>query len=97
MTKRTCKTYDAKFKAKVAIDAISTSKELIELSVAHNVPKTTIIEWKEKLLNEASELFIPAHEKDRKVKQLNEKIKELHNLIGEITIENNFFKKKLQK
>ena len=57
MTKRTCKTYDAKFKAKVAIEAISTSKELIELSVAHNVPKTTIIEWKEKLLNEASELF----------------------------------------
>ena len=39
MTKRTCKTYDAKFKAKVAIEAISTSKELIELSVAHNVPK----------------------------------------------------------
>jgi transposase len=97
MTKRACKTYDAKFKAKVAIEAISSSKDLIEISAAHNVPKTTIIEWKERLLNEASELFISAHEKDKKVKQLTEKIKELHNLIGEITIENNFFKKKLQK
>jgi transposase len=97
MTKRTCKTYDAKFKARIALEAISSSKELVELSAAHNVPKSTIAEWKERLLNEASELFIPSHEKDKKVKQLNEKIKELHNLIGEITIENNFFKKKLQK
>ena len=93
MTKRTCKTYDAKFKAKVALESIRASKELIELSAAHNVPKTTIVEWKERLLNEASELFIPAHEKDKKVKQLTEKIKELYNLIGEITIENNFLKK----
>lgn len=97
MTKRTCKTYDAKFKAKIALEAISSSKDLIEISAAHNVPKSTIIEWKDRLLNEASALFIPAHEKDKKVKQLNERIKELHNLIGEITIENNFFKKKLQK
>ena len=97
MTKRTYKTYDAKFTAKVAVESIRASKELMELSAAHNVPKTTIVEWKERLLNEASELFIPAHEKDKKVKQLTEKIKELYNLIGEITIENNFLKKKLQK
>ena len=63
MPKRTSKTYDAKFKAKVALEAIITSRELIELSAEHNVPKTTIAEWKERLLNEASELFIPAHEK----------------------------------
>jgi hypothetical protein len=27
------------------------------------MPKSTILEWKEKLLNEAQELFIPAYEK----------------------------------
>ncbi len=95
--KRTCKTYDPKFKAKVAIETIIGKKELIEISSEYNISKTTICEWRDKLMSEATEIFIPPHEKEKQIKQLKENIDELHKIIGEVTIENIFLKKKLQK
>lgn len=95
--KRVCKTYDAKLKAEVALEAISGKRDLIEISTEHNISKTTICEWRDKLLNEAEEVFIPLHEKDKQVKQLKENIEDLHKIIGEVTIENSFLKKKLQR
>lgn len=56
------------------------------------MPKSTILEWKDKLINEAQTLLIPAHEKDKQVKKLNETISELHKMIGEMPIENTFLK-----
>ncbi len=97
MTKRICKSYDARLKAKVALEAVSGKKELIEISTAHNISKTTICEWRDKLISEASDLFIPAHEKDRQIKQLKADIEDLQKIIGEVTIENSFLKKKLQR
>lgn len=96
MTKRVCKTYEARLKAKVALEAYLGKKELIEISTEHHISKTTICEWRDKLINEATEIFIPTHEKDKQVKQLKETIENLHKIIGEVTIENNFLKKKLQ-
>ena len=95
--KRTCKIYDAKLKAKVALEAVAGRKELIEISTEHNVSKTTICEWRDKLVSEAEEVFIPLYEKDKQVKQLKEIIEDLHKIIGEVTIENSFLKKKLQR
>lgn len=93
MTKITCKTYDAKLKAKIALELIAEKKSIIEIAAEYNMPKSTILEWKEKLLNEAQELFIPAYEKEKQVKKLKDTVSGLHKLIGEITIENNFLKK----
>lgn len=95
--KRVCKTYEAKLKAKVALEAVIGQKELIEISTDYNIPKSTIIEWRDKLLNEATEVFIPAYEKDKQRKQLKESIDDLQRIIGEVTIENSFLKKKLQR
>ena len=94
---RTCKTYDAKLKAKVAIELLQSKKDVIEIAAAHNLPKSTILEWKEKLLNDAQELFVAQHEKDKQVRKLKETITDLHKVIGEITIENSFLKKKLSR
>ena len=33
----------------------------MEIATEYNMPKSTILEWKEKLLNEAQKLFIPAY------------------------------------
>ena len=95
--KRVCKTYEAKLKAKVALEAVIGQKELIEISTDYNIPKSTIIEWRDKLLNEATEVFIPAYEKDKQRKQLKESIDDLQRIISEVTIENSFLKKKLQR
>lgn len=91
--KRTCKTYDSQLKAKVALEAIEGKKELIEISAEHNISKTTICKWRDKLVNEAADVFIPIHEKDKQVKQLKENIENLQKIIGEVTIENSFLKK----
>lgn len=92
--KRICKTHDPKLKAKVALALLKKEREVIEIASEYNLAKSTILEWKEKLEREASEIFMPQNEKDKEVKKLKETISDLQKLIGEITIENNFFKKK---
>jgi|688.fasta_scaffold2064367_2 transposase len=96
MVKKT-KQYDAKLKAKIAIDALKADKTVLELCTQHNIPKANLHDWKNKLIASAEEIFIPEYEKNRVAKQLKQEIEGLHKLIGEITIENNYLKKKLLK
>jgi len=91
------KYYDSKMKAEVAISALDQSQSLLEIGSKYNIAKTTVIEWRDKLIAEASELFIPAHEKARKTKALQQEIESLQRIVGEITVENNFLKKKLMR
>ena len=46
MTKRTCKIYNAKLKAKIALELIAEKKSIIEIAAEYNMPKSTILEWK---------------------------------------------------
>lgn len=94
---RTCKSYDSKLKAKIAIELLQGKIELIEIAAKYNIPKSTIVEWRDKLLQEAEQLFIAPHEKDKQVRKLQSNITDLHKVIGEITIENSFLKKKLSR
>ena len=41
MTKRTCKIYDAKLKAKIALELIAEKKSIIEIAAEYNMPKST--------------------------------------------------------
>ena len=95
MNKSHKKSYDSKFKAKIALELLQGRQELIEIATKYNVPKSTITEWRDKLLQEAEQLFIPLHEKDKEVKKLKNNIETLQTIIGQITIENTFLKKKL--
>jgi len=95
--KKVNRSYDSRFKAVVAISALSNEKSLVELCSEHNVPKSNVIEWRDKLISEASELFIPAHEKDKKMRLLKQEIESLHKVVGEVSVENSFLKKKLMR
>ena len=95
--KRSAKKYDAQLKAKLALELVSEKKSILEICTEHKIPKTTLIEWKEKLEKECHDIFLPMSERDKKLKQLQNVIQDLHKIIGEITIENNFLKKKLLK
>ena len=92
----TKKQYDANLKAKLALEFITGTKSVFELSAEYKVPQTNLHEWKAKLLDNAKEVFIPETEKNKKAKLLEQEISSLHKIIGEITVENNFFKKKLK-
>lgn len=96
MSSRICKSYEAKLKAKVAIEALKGAN-ILEICKENKVPKSNVIEWKNKLTSEAESLYISSIEKKKAEKLLTQEIDKLHKIIGEITIENNFLKKKLMK
>lgn len=95
LMKRRLKTYEASFKAKVALEAYKGNKSVLEICTSYNIPRTNVSDWEQKLVSEASNIFVATTEKDKQVKQLKNEIEKLHKIIGEITIENNYFKKKL--
>ncbi len=43
------KSYDAQFKTNVAFEAIKGEKTYVEIAAAHNIPKTNVKEWHDKL------------------------------------------------
>lgn len=90
------KQYDSNLKAKLALEFIRGKKSAVELSAEYKVPQTNLHDWREKLLDNAKEIFIPESEKNKQVKLLEQQISSLHKIIGEITVENNFLKKKLK-
>jgi transposase len=94
---RVCKSYDANLKAKVAIEALKGESNILEICKENNIPKTNVLDWKNKLIAEAANLYIPKNEKEKAEKLLKQEIEELQKIIGEITIENSFLKKKLKK
>lgn len=91
------KSYEAKLKANVAIEVLKNDSNILEICKKHNIPKTNVIEWRDKLVEEAKTIFIPANEKDKVIKNFKQEIINLQTIIGEITIENSFLKKKLMK
>jgi transposase len=91
------KSYDAKLKAKIAIEVLKNDSDILDICKNHNVPKTNAIDWKNKLVEEASTIFVPPNEKEKIIKSFKQEINTLQIIIGEITVENNFLKKKLAK
>jgi transposase-like protein len=93
----THKSYDAKLKAKIAIEVLKNDTDILEICKNHNIPKTNAIDWKNKLIEEAPTIFVPLNEKEKIIRNFKNEINTLQTIIGEITIENNFLKKKLKR
>lgn len=91
------KNYTSEFKAKVVIAAIKGEKGTAEICSEFNIPATNLVDWKNKAIENLHQIFVPENEHIKKQKNAQEQINSLHRIIGEMTIENNFLKKKLQK
>lgn len=92
--KRPRRNHSPEFKAKVALDAITGNLTMAELVKKYDVHANQITEWKKQLLSGASDVFGKGAQKAED----NEKaIQELHAKIGQLTMENDFLERGLNR
>ena len=84
--------HSAEFKAKVALAAVKNEETAAELAQRFGVHPTMITAWKKALLDGAGDIF---DKNQKKRKQSDAKIDELHRQIGQLKVENDFLSRKL--
>lgn len=90
--KRNRKNYPAKFKAKVALEAIQEHESLAELSSKYEVHANMISNWKRQLKDGAADFL--ETKRGRKTKEDNELTDRLYRQIGQQQMELDWLKKK---
>jgi transposase-like protein len=85
------KKHSAAFKAKVALEAAKEIKTLNELASQYEVHPAQISQWKKQLLATAPNAFST----QKKSVDYRKKFDELYRQIGEVTVERDWLKKKL--
>ena len=94
MEKKSRRKFSADFKAKVALEAIRERHTVEELARKHELHPTQINSWKKEFLSKAAAVFESANpEKDTEKEAETEK---LYAKIGQLKMENDWLKKKLQ-
>lgn len=89
----TRKRHTAAFKAQVALEAAKEVKTLNELASQFGVHAAQIAKWKKQLLENIANIFIlNASKRDL---SLVKRLDELYRQIGEVTVERDWLKKKL--
>jgi len=86
--------FGKEFKAKVALAAIKGDKTSAELSSMYEVHSTVINRWAKLAREQMPLIFTEKEEKDQDKEKL---IEELYKRIGELSIENDWLKKKLNQ
>ena len=87
------KHHGAAFKAKVALEAVKEIKTINELAAAYGVHRVQICKWKKELLEALPSLFAKEDKADSNwIKERDD----LYRQIGEVTVECDWLKKKLQ-
>ena len=90
--KRKRKTHSGEFKAKVALEAIKGERTLNELAGQYEVHPTQIVQWKQRLVAGATDVFTGGVEHDAaREAELRDR---LYQQIGQMKVELDWLKKK---
>jgi transposase-like protein len=87
------KTYDPKFRAKVALEAIKGTMTLGEITKQYKIHHSVVIRWKNELLEKLPLIF--SKDNDITLAETIEKNEELYKEIGKLEMEVKYLKKKL--
>jgi transposase len=88
-TKR--KRYSAEFKAKIALEAIKGEQTISELGSRYGLHPNMITTWKRQAIDNMAEAFSSKAERTRH--DDDDRIKDLHAKIGQLTVERDFLAK----
>lgn len=80
-------------KAKVALEALRGEKTLAQISSEYGVHPNQVSQWKQELMQRCAELFSKSDTSG--IQQQQELSDKLHRVIGELKVENDWLKKKL--
>jgi len=89
------KKVDPVIKAKAALEAYKGELTIAEIATKYQVHPNMVTKWKRELLDSAAAIFDHKKEKQQAA-ETQEKIDDLHKNIGELTMERDWLKKKLQ-
>ncbi len=96
MEKRTRRKFSADFKAKVVIEALKERRTVEEIASKYELHPTQITNWKKEFLSNASAVFTRETDLTEDKKDQEASIEKLYSQIGQLKVENDFLKKKLQ-
>lgn len=85
--------HSANFKAKVAVEAVKNDQTVNELASKYQVHPTQISQWKKELLDGVSTVFEKESKAKRRASDPEKKIGQLHQKIGQLTVEVDWLKK----
>ena len=85
------KTYDSKFKSRVALKVILRNRTIAEIAGEYNILPNLVAQWKKKLLESLPDVFATQKEKKEDSRYPEE---ELLRQIGQLKVENEFLQKK---
>lgn len=88
------KKFEAGYKARVALEAVRGEKTLSQLSSEYGVAVNVISRWKQELLQGVAGIF--SKNNGRRDTSQEEQVEKLYKSIGELKVENDWLKKKLQ-
>ncbi len=94
MTKQSRRKFTAEFKSKVVLEALKERSTIEELAKKHEVHPTQINTWKREFLSKAVSVFDEKSDSEQKQKEAD--TERLYAQIGQLKVENDFLKKKLQ-
>lgn len=72
-------------KLQIVIDGMSGKRSISELCIHHEINQSQYYKWRDQLLSQGRQVFDSAP--DKKVARLESKVKQLTNMVGELTVE----------
>ena len=92
--KRKRRTHSPEFKSKVALAAIQGDRTMAEMVKKFDVHANQITEWKKQLLSGAPDVFGKGAQQ---AEDTEETVQALHAKIGQLTMENDFLERGLER